>query len=67
MLWPDSVNLFGGPVDRLVGVKIGDKSIIMASFHRPERESNLHRAVGSSSHRTCRFKIDGSETAVTNE
>ena len=67
ILRADAVDFPRGPLDRLVGEKVGHERVGVPRFRGPTGEPDLDRAVGSSPRRAGRFEIDGGESAVADE
>ena len=67
ILRADAVDFPRGPLDRLVGEKLGHERVGVPRFRRPSGEPDLDRAVGFPPRRAGRFEIDGGETTVADE
>ena len=67
ILRADPVDFPRGPLDGLIGEKVGNERVRVPVFRRPTGEADLHRAVGFPPRRAGRFEIDGGESAVADE
>ena len=67
MLGADAMNLASRPLDGLIGMKMGDKSIAIAAIKRPRYQPNLHRSIRHPRFGTRRLEVDGGEAAFVNE
>lgn len=67
ILGPDAMDLTRGPLDRPVGVKVGNKGISVPVLKRPGQQPDLHRRIGLPRSRTRRFEVDGGEAALVNK
>ena len=67
ILGADAMNLASRPLDGLIGMKMGDKSIAIAAIKRPRYQPNLHRSIRHPRFGTRRLEVDGGEAAFVNE
>jgi hypothetical protein len=55
------------PLNELIGVKVGNKSIAIAALKRPRYQPNLHWGIRHPRFGTRRLEVDGGETALANK
>ena len=67
ILGADAMNLARRPLDRPIGVEVGNEGISMPALKRPGHQPDLHRGVGHAGSRARRFEVDGGEEALVEE
>ena len=67
ILGADAMNLACRPLDRSIGVKVGNEGIAMPALKRPGHEPDLHRGIRHARSRARRFEVDGGEKALVKE